>query len=139
MIILIGEAPGRESIAARPSLALTGSSGRNLCRIAGWEWTDYLRYTARYNLFLDPQPRWDDLEAQRRAAKIEGLPLGGHRVLLLGTKVAAAFHFGMIPLYTWSHEDWADVARVPHPSGLNRMWNSPAELARARAFLGPLL
>lgn len=142
-LILVGEAPSRESIASRPSLALTGSSERNLCRIAGWGWLAYLKRTSRYNLFLDPQPRWDARAAQERASAM-GAELEGRRVILLGQKVAAAFGLAGYPSYTWLELDperpgYADVALMPHPSGRNRAWNDPAERARARAFLEGLL
>ncbi len=137
-LVLIGEAPGRESIRERPSLALTGSSGKALCAIAGWDWLDYLRLTERYNLFLDPQPRWNAAAAIDSAHELE-LMLEGRSIILLGAKVAEAFDASRDPLYTWLHFDWADVARIPHPSGRNRVWNSGAERRQASEFLRFLL
>lgn len=51
------------------------------------------------------------------------------RLILLGKRVAAAF----------SHNgDWfewvGETVVTPHPSGLNRFWNDPANVERARAF-----
>jgi uracil-DNA glycosylase len=137
-LVIVGEAPSGESLLGRPGLALTGGSGRNLCAIAGWDWLEYLRHTERRNLFIDPMPVWD-----RKAARVSAdeltLALEGRTVIVLGAKVAEAFDLGEDPDYRWLHLDWADVARVPHPSGRNRLWNSPQERKLAREFLHGLL
>lgn len=142
-LVLIGEAPGGTlSIAHRPALALTGRAGRAICDLAGWDWTTYLRRTERHNLFLDPMPdgRWPRRLAAVRARQL-ALRLEGRTIILLGAKVAEAFDLAEEPLYSWLYwaTDWANVAKIPHPSGRNRMWNDPAEKARARAFLEGLL
>lgn len=138
-LVLVGEAPGRDPIVDRPSLALTGSSGRNLCTIAGWDWLEYLRKTERFNLFYEPQFAWSRWKAEGEAELL--VPKFVNRqVILLGSKVAEAFKVRG-PNYEWMEPFPinAAVALVPHPSGRNRLWNSTEERATARAFLGDLL
>lgn len=137
-LVIVGENPHRTSVAHRPALSLTGSSGRNLCAWAGWPWLTYLRRTERTNLFLDPQPTWDAEEARRRA---EAMWFGDRRVLLLGTRVARAFDADTWPIFEWRPLlGWgAEAARIPHPSGLNRAWNDVDVRTQAREFLGGLL
>lgn len=137
-LVIIGENPHRESVAHRPALSLTGSSGRNLVAIAGWEWPCYLRHTERTNLFFDPQPRWDAKAAAARAHEI-ALKLEGRTIILCGQKVAAAFGMADEPLFEWLVVDWANVAKIPHPSGSCRLWNDPAVRAEARLFLHGLV
>lgn len=137
-LVLIGEAPGRESIRETPSLALTGSSGRNLCDIAEWDWLSYVKNTERFNLFLDPQPVWNFRLAFAAARDLE-LQLEGRTIIFLGAKVATAFDALRDPDYEWLHFDWCEAAKVPHPSGRNRKWNTIAERKRARAFLHGLI
>jgi uracil-DNA glycosylase len=140
-LVLVGEAPGRDDITERPSLALTGSTGKNLCAIAGWDWLNYLRYTERRNLFYTPQFAWSRWAAEGAAEEM--IPLfRGRRVILLGVKVAEAFHSKAInaaPNYEWLDLYDGVVAKVPHPSGRNRMWNSKDERAAAHEFLKDLL
>ena len=139
-LVVIGENPHRESVAHRPSLSLTGSSGRNLASIAGWDWMCYLRHVDRTNLFFDPQPRWDAGAARMRAAQLE-LGLAGRSVILCGQKVAAAFGVADEPLFRWlpTASDVMNIAKIPHPSGSCRLWNLPEVRAEARAFLGGLV
>ena len=137
-LVIIGEAPGAETIRAHPERALLGSSGQNLVTIAGWEWERYVSETERYNLFLDPQPMWYFKRAFASARELTR-QLEGRTIILLGAKVATAFDLLREPNYQWLHEDWANVAKVPHPSGKNRMWNDPAERAKAREFLNGLI
>jgi len=150
VINLVGEAPGGHvDITHRPSLALTGTSGRRLCALAGWDWLAYLRHTHRTNLFTTPQDAaWDAGEARARARRI-GAKLyrrGASPTVLLGAKVAAAFGLTQVPTYEWV-EYWPAggtgpgmrVALVPHPSGRNRLWNVESERDRARAFLRDLV
>lgn len=137
-LVLIGEAPGAETIRGHPERALLGSTGANLASIAEWSWEEYVEKTERYNLFLDPQPMWYFKRAFAAARELER-QLEGRTIILLGAKVATAFEVLREPNYEWLHEDWANVAKVPHPSGRNRMWNDDEERAKAYEFLKDLL
>lgn len=139
-LVIVGENPHRESVAHRPSLSLTGSSGRNLASIAGWDWMCYLRHTDRTNLFFDPQPRWDAKAAARRALELE-VEFEGRSLILCGQKVAAAFGVAGDPLFRWlpTASDAVNIAKIPHPSGSCRLWNFPEVRAEARRFLEGLI
>lgn len=142
-LVLIGEAPGGGLTVSHPlELTLAGSTGRNLCAIAGWDWDTYLAVTDRRNLFDTPMPAWLSDVARSRALVLAP-DIEGHRILLLGARVARAFGVAAEPPYAWFWQrvGYPDLrlARIPHPSGLNRVWNDPAERARARAFLEKLL
>jgi uracil-DNA glycosylase len=136
-LVIVGEAPGAER-PPDPKMVLLGSTGANLAKIAGWSWRDYFALTERHNLFLDPQPHWNLRKAKAAAADLEH-KLEGRDIILLGSKVAEAFGYEDMPNYRWHNEVWANIARVPHPSGRNRVWNDDAERARARLFLQWLL
>lgn len=143
LLTIIGEAPGGALPVTDEDANLVSSAGRNLADIAGWDWQRYLNRTRRLNLFIDPQDdrKWDAgaarLSAERIAGRVEG------RIILLGSKVAAAFGASGLPYYQWTTIRVADrdleVARVPHPSGRNRLWNDIDHRARASAFLRGLL
>lgn len=63
-------------------------------------------------------------------------------ILLAGRRVAAAFHHNMHHEGTDYFEELELAGRearvVPHPSGVNRWWNDPANRERARKFLEKL-
>ena len=58
----------------------------------------------------------------------------GRQVLLAGRGVAGAFGVDL-PFFLWAEERGMMVAVVPHPSGVSRWWNDPANERRARRFL----
>lgn len=152
-LILVGEAPGSGSLIGRENEALTGSSGRNLCKIAGWEWKDYLSKTERRNLFYVeiPHEAWrPDLARTQAAFEIGDIAGRGIRVVVLGDRVRQAFQSFLkveIPRFDWvlagakvrRHDFRFTVAAVPHPSGRNRYWNDSANVEEARRFLEGLL
>lgn len=132
-VVLVGENPLRLDLTGRPELSLTGSSGQNLARMAGVSWPAYLRRTERRNLFYVPVERWDPEAA---ALEAELMDIAGRRVILLGRKVATAFGAPTLwPNYEWHSFRDARVATMPHPSGLNRVYNSTAERYAAGNFL----
>lgn len=141
-LVLVGESLGGKP-PHDPALALTGPTGRNLCKWAGWDWDDYLRLATRLNLFEDPPERWDKEEAARRAVAL--VPrLVGKRVIFLGAKVSAAFGIWVLkPQFRWFDLGYgprgAKGAVIPHPSGRNRVWNDPAVREAAREFLADAL
>lgn len=138
-LIIVGEAPGKIGISPTlPGLALTGNTGRHLADIAGWPFGLYLAQVDRRNLFYDVQPKWDVEKARAAARRLEA-SFSGDKVILMGTRVAEAFGAIDRPLYEWWGDHYCNFARIPHTSGRNRVWNDPAERARARAFLKPLI
>lgn len=59
---------------------------------------------------------------------------GGRRALLLGRRVAASVGCGRVPYLRWVDVGGVEAAVVPHPSGVNRWWNDPANREAARLF-----
>ncbi len=55
------------------------------------------------------------------------------RVVLLGRRTAASFGFASVPFF--EPVAYEHVIVVPHPSGLNRFWNSPAQVERGRVLV----
>ncbi len=96
---------------------------------------DYLGAFARRNLFGTLAP-WSTFEARSRALEVlawlrRSAP-SVRRVLLLGSRVGAAF--GLDDLWSsGSTSDGVYLVAIPHPSGRNRVYNDPAQVARARA------
>lgn len=124
-----------------------GSSGWRLRVILGLTTDSYLALR-RYNLCTD---RWSMSSARKRADEIRRAH--PDRVLvLLGVKVAAAFGLQDVPAFSAVGESLRDhystreavamevgerptYVLLPHPSGLNRAWNEPGALERARALV----
>jgi hypothetical protein len=73
--------------------------------------------------------------AAARQAALALLPaLQGRRAVLLGGRVAAAFGLPRAPLLVWQPLAGGEVAVAPHPSGINRWWNDPRNVRRAKRF-----
>lgn len=96
-------------------------------------------------------PRWNYLEIKRRnlctgkwsrpkargaaAALTQLFPYPGHKIVLLGSKVCDAFHVAYQPFSTAERGDIEYYVILPHPSGLNRLWNEPGAFERAQALM----
>ena len=133
-LLIIGEAPG-PSGAADP---LGGRASRFLAQLADRSQDAFLLAVERRNL-LDSWPGGDGegsafpLYAAAEAARVVRPTLDGRRVLLLG-RVGQVFGIQQ-GWYEWVYLGTARVARFPHPSGLNRLWNDQAERRAAGRFL----
>lgn len=134
------------------------ASGGRLASIMGLNRGTYLRTFQRINLLRDfPGGRkhpggtrrdyWPRAEARQAAEMIAPL-LHGRRVILVGRNVARAFGLERLPWHAWTtyHADYppddparAWMAAVPHPSGLCRWYNDPANMDEARVFWSALL
>jgi uracil-DNA glycosylase len=150
-IVLIGQAPG----AGEDRGPLVGGvSGGRLQALAGMTILQYCRAFERRNLIPyypgrarggrgDFFPR---IEARIEARKI-ARTLIGRRVIFVGIAVAEAFDIVAPRPFQWYLCRSADMlasenfygAAIPHPSGLNHFWNSPANVAEAREFFAKAL
>lgn len=119
--------------------ALLGRCGRRLARLLSMTEAEYARTFRRRNL-LKTWPgkspsgkgdRWARVEARAAAARCR--PSGV--VVLLGSRVAAAFGVQDNPPLTWFRMGRATCAILPHPSGVNRWWNDPRNVAAAAQLL----
>lgn len=132
---VVGEAPGPKG-----GVPLEGARQR-IGKLIGAD-PDDLALQFEWRNLLDEWPGYGPnggsafpMEAARRRARfmlIHHRPLGVDRnrpFIYLGRRVAAAFGFRG-EWFEWSH----DQVVTPHPSGLSRWWNDPANVARAREF-----
>ena len=136
-LLLIGQAPLRTGDASK---VLAGRSGVWIADLMGVPLAEHLAGTDRVNLF-DEWPgrngkgdRWNMLEAGRRARGMVQL-LRGRMVIFVGRSVAAAFGLPRIPWMTWIERFGAEVASIPHPSGIVRWWNDADNRDAAGEFM----
>lgn len=106
------------------------ASGGRLAKIFGLRRTEYLQKFDRVNLCTGT---WSMPEAKKAAAMLlvnEKRPL-----VLLGKKVATAFGYP----HAGSFNKLDNLVFLPHPSGLNRLWNEPGAIPRVRELMAPFL
>lgn len=138
--LLIGQAPGRRTDPEEP---LSGRCGARLADLCGVELPEFMERFERVNL-LDRFPgkagKGDKFPIDKaRKAAIDVLlfnPVRDRRVVMLGGNVAKAFGFPASEPMFWSRVDGAAfwVAFFPHPSGVNRWFNEPSNVSKARRF-----
>jgi hypothetical protein len=87
----------------------------------------------RINLCAD---KWSVKTARTTANALLKKDLPWSTVILLGRKVADAADYPN-PTFTVSlkYDGLLQIVSIPHPSGRNRAWNDPANIARVRAML----
>lgn len=115
------------------------ASGGRLARILRMSRGQYLRAFERRNLCTG---KWSAPDARKTATAVltcaQGAPL-----VLLGAKVSKAFGFDEFLPWMWHAPSPCDgvgpVVVLPHPSGLNRLWNQPDAEQRARSLVLPLI
>ena len=143
--LLVGEANpyGGDPEYALYPLPLRASGDRLCTLVMGLERRDYLDRFDRVNLCPE---RWSAPLSRKNAEIIQRERAGGV-VVLLGSKVCAAFGFEYKPFTVterwYGHGGAAPAAAgsstrfvlLPHPSGLCRVWNEPDAFRRARAAL----
>lgn len=116
-----------------------GATGDRLCRLVfGMQKTDYLRAFVRRDLL---EGKWT-LKKARAAAEQVLIESGTTPLILLGSKVSAAFGLKYIPYSSIDHGTANGIRTaviLPHPSGLNPAWNEPGAYQRARDLVLPLL
>ncbi len=141
MITIVGEAPSRTSDPKKP---FEGRSGKRLAELAGLECPTLLRYEATLVNVLQRWPgdgyagekgsHFPLAKAKRAAKRIELVGV----VILAGRRVATAFGMKDAEYFQWHRTDRHGpclLVVVPHPSGCNRFWNYPENVARASAFM----
>lgn len=134
-VLLVGE---MNPYGSRPGFALwdepEGATGDRLRGILGLSTGTY-RALWRANLCTG---RWSMKKARERANELRLAFRNGGRpwalVVLLGRKVADAFEYGG-EFFTHDAVFGYGSLSLPHPSGLNRLWNAAGAPARARALL----
>lgn len=153
-IVMVGQAPSARG-STEPRHALTGRPMRFLFDVAGIGLMEYIRTFERHNLVRE----WRGYRRAGCAASGSALPVAdavvgaqallaraaGRRLLCWGTEVAGVFRRAGaavpkdMPALTWCPLTAGgltlEMAVLPHPSGLNRWWNAPANRVEAGAFL----
>ncbi len=138
IVTTIGQAPGPNTPKSRP---LRGDSGRRIAKLMGLDLDAALELLRPRNLlreFPGKAEKGDAFPAAVAREIARRSRLRGDHVVLLGRHVAAAFGAAREPYLGWFklRGRWAVV--VPHPSGVNRWYNSPANRRRARRVLRAL-
>lgn len=142
----MGYAPVSASLGVELGVAFVGTdSGSRLAAACGlatsWELAQHFDLV---NLFPEPDAPLDRARSVRRArAIVREVVVGRCReVVLLSAPVAEAFGVPYHPLMTWERRrerDWLfKVASAPHPSGLVRWHNEPANRYEYTTFLRTL-
>lgn len=128
---LIGEQPGPTGDAG--GVPLSGRPARVLCRCMGLipsapevhaDELLLMRFET-VNLLPDPGP-WDRAAARARAAELTPPAV----TVLLGRRVSDALGLGRLSWFRWAELGEGRVILLPHPSGLNRLYNDEAIRSR---------
>ena len=105
------------------------SSGGRLLKMSDIKVGEYLGRLLRQNLFLVHQ-EWDHDQAVTNAITIvESVQV--KRVVLCGQRVGEAFGFGRY--FDLHRHAGVDYTVIPHPNGMNRMYNDVNARVAARA------
>lgn len=146
-ILIVGESLNKSNETGEP---FNCKSGERLARLLGLKFPhEFLELTDRVNLFEDyiPDYRWNLDLACLAAEQIDFLARG-RLVLLCGARVRQAFNLGHYPFLSVMTRNattndcqilQTTFLLIPHPSGLNRMWNDPALEAEVQDFLSKQL
>lgn len=140
--LLVGEAPSKNEVTETP---LEGRVGKRLAALCGLTYEQYLERFDRVNLLHVRQDTtekgftFDHAAAGHEAHRlyVAGIVAPGRIVLLLGWRVARAFSngFSKLPYFVEHQHGGAAFYVLPHPSGVNRYWNDPENVARASEFM----
>lgn len=145
-VILVGEAPSKNEVTETP---IAGRIGRRLAACAGLSFDEYMARFERVNLLhVRQDTKAKGFEFNAAAAEREALRLrttwGSFRiaynprvVILLGKRVARAF--GVPQDYFTLHRLDHEFYVLPHPSGINRWFNEPANTEKFSAFLKEII
>lgn len=148
--LMLGESPSKSGDRYW-QFPLSGAVARTMCRAAGWDpdgpasrlgswtWALYARFECR-NVFERHRHAtpWSAPRARARWEEIvQDESLAWPVVVCLGRRVqAAVLGHNETPYHEWTHNVFGvGFVTIPHPSGLNRLLNDPAE----RAMLGQTL
>lgn len=131
--LLVGECPGLTTRSTLPLFPYPpNSSGGRLLKMSDLTIHDYLGRLLRRNLFLDHVEIWNRDKAIEEAVKIvESVTV--ERVVLCGQRVAEAF--GFRTFFKLEQHRGVSYCAIPHPSGLNRLYNDRPNVVAARAAI----
>lgn len=137
-LVIVGERPGPNTDPKRPLFphTTTGAAAR-LIRMIGVPVSEYLRYTQRYNAYHDGENAISDLaEARRRLQAIHYHYMDLYpevQFLYLGKSALNAAPREYRKLQFLQNRD--NVWLIPHPSGVNRVYNDESVVDRTSELL----
>lgn len=138
-IAIVGQAPSRTSDPAAPLSGPVGQRVRRLLKLSDEEWARAFKANAveRFPGKLGRGDAFPLARARREVARLSD-DLAGRLVFVLGKRTAKAL--GVEPTFLQlSRGPRFDSIVVPHPSGVNRWWNDPANRRRAQRAIGRVL
>ncbi len=137
-VLIIGEAPSKNEPDPKP---IEGRIGHRLAAYAGLTFEEFLARTERVNLLDVRQDTaekgftFDHTKAVEQARKIIASLEPNRHVILLGKRVARAVGC-MKDYFEPCHlENNITLYVVPHPSGINRWYNDPANQNMMERFM----
>ena len=137
--LIVGEAPSKNQSPEQP---IEGRIGLRLAVCAGMTLPEFLTFFERVNLLHVRQDtaahgfQFDEQAAALEAEKFRATFTSERIIILLGQRVAKAFGITPTDCYFVQHSiGAADVRVLPHPSGINRWWNSKENLDHATLFM----
>lgn len=138
--LLVGEAPSKNEVIPQ---TLGGRVGKRLAKFAGITIQEYLETFDRMNLLIERQDtaehgfQFDMQQAKENARNLRLMFPERRRIILLGKRVAEAFQLPLI----YFEEMRADhiYTIIPHPSGINRWYNEPRNIAEIEHFMRMLV
>lgn len=139
--LIIGEAPNRNGDPARP---LGGACGRRLADLCGITPREFARRFQRVNV-LAAWPGAQSIKgatfpmsaARTAASRLRRRFVAGRIVIVLGRRVARAFEVDG-EYFEPQRVAGATIVIVPHPSGVNRWYNSRQHERLARRRLSAI-
>ena len=137
-VLFVGQAQSRTTASKPP---FSGASAKRLATWLGQTHEDFLESHDVMNLVVGwpgraRGVRGDAFDARAAGEAARLAPTAGRHVVLLGRAVAAVFGLdGHEPLSTVSSGIGTVFLLLPHPSGINRWYNEPQHVARARQAL----
>lgn len=137
--LIIGEAPSKNETTEHP---IEGRVGKRLATCCGMTLQDFLKHFDRVNLLhvrQDTKEKGFEFDAKAGKAAADELRKSfqpDQVVLFLGGRVSEAFGVHG-PYFEQRVVNGINTRAfiVPHPSGVNRWWNDPANLAQMNTFM----
>jgi len=143
-VVLIGQAPGSGDASAGPLRG--GRSGKMIVKLAGLIDETWLPRVFDLRNLLHAYPgrageKGDAFPASlaAEAANAMRAELSGRMVVFLGRGVSRAFGFPKLAPFEIVEAGGLRAAMIPHPSPVNRFWNSERNRIAGGRFLGGLV
>jgi uracil-DNA glycosylase len=148
--LIVGQAPSCSSGHER---AFDGASGKRLAACLGMTLLEFLSEFDTANMlrkwpgkhggkyaYREKGDRFPVAKARRR---VWALTQRAEVIVLCGSNVAEAWDIpDWLPVFTWAHYSpavawhrYVLIAKIPHPSGCNLLWNDPGVREKSAAIL----